>query len=459
MKITQKTRQQIRIQGITSTLLFMVIIGLLAWLSRQYQFELDWTATGRNTLSEATVTLLERIPGKVQITAFARSERQPLISELIKKYQKYKPDIELEFINPDLAPDKTRAMGITLDGELVIAYQDRSEHVQSPREVTITNTLQRLLRSGERKVLFITGHGERKPDGVANHDYNNFANTLKSKGIILERISLAETPTIPANTSMLVIASPLTDFLPGETKLIIDYLEQGGNLLWLQEPGTPLHGLEPLQKLLGIEFYNGTVVDPTTQLLGINDPSFSIMTSYPQHAITSDSNFMTIFPKAVAIKHDAVNNKWQADPFLVTVERSWSETGAMSGVIDFNAGSDIPGPLTIGLALSLQQDSEQGSVDKNNSKKKAQRIVLIGDGDFLSNTYLGNGGNQNLGYNIFNWLSHDDSFINIPSRNAPDRQLSLTELQAALLGLLFLIVIPLALLASGITIWMKRRKR
>jgi ABC-type uncharacterized transport system involved in gliding motility auxiliary subunit len=83
----------------------------------------------------------------------------------------------------------------------------------------------------------------------------------------------------------------------------------------------------------------------------------------------------------------------------------------------------------------------------------------MGDGDFLSNMFLGNVGNQDMGYNIFNWLSHDDTFIAIPSKTAGDVQLELSETNWALIGLFFFVGLPGGLLITGITIWWRRRKR
>lgn len=86
-------------------------------------------------------------------------------------------------------------------------------------------------------------------------------------------------------------------------------------------------------------------------------------------------------------------------------------------------------------------------------------MAVIGDGDFLSNTYLGNGGNLNLGINIINWLSRDDNLIAISATTAPDTQLNLSRNAALLIGFGFLFALPLALFAAGWMIWLKRRRR
>ncbi|MDH5572297.1 MAG: GldG family protein [Gammaproteobacteria bacterium] len=469
MKLDRHALVQLKIQNIIFLVLFLTVIGLLAWLSKTYNYEMDWTANKRNTLSEASIKLLSRMQEPLKITAFAtESELVPArkkIKELIGRYQRHKSDINLRFINPETEPELTRSQGITIDGELIVEYQSRSEHVQNVSEEVLTNTLQRLMRSSEQNIVFVTGHGERAPAGQANHDYGLFMKHLADKGIKAITLSLNENPSIPADTSVLVIAGPQIDYLPGEVNLINEYISKGGNLLWLHDPGA-LYGLQPVADKLGISFVEGMIVDPTTQVLGIADPSFALITEYAEHPVSNDFTFMTIYPRAAGITHTE-NTAWQAQAFLTTVERSWSET-ELKGVVTYDEGRDTAGPLTIGLALTPVADHEtedtkntQDTKDKKETKERTdkQRIIILGDGDFLSNAYLGNQGNKDMGYNIMNWLSHDDQFISIPSTTAPDTELTLEEMTWSILGILILVVLPLLLLASGIVIWLRRRKK
>ncbi|MDZ7661781.1 GldG family protein [Thiohalophilus sp.] len=458
MQVTPKSRLQIRLQNIFFVVLFLAIMTLLAWLSLHYKYESDWTASGRHTLSEATVTLLERMEGPVKILAFARSgnlvSTRRNIAEMIERYRQHKDDIHIRYINPETEPDMTREYDISVDGELVVTYNDRTEHVQDLSEAALTNTLQQLLRSGEKHIVFVAGHGERNPEGRANHDYGRFAQHLRDKGIKSSTLRLSDNPAIPADTAALVIAGPQLDYLPGEVEIIRDYVRNGGNMLWLHDPGK-LYGLQPLLQELGLDFVPGTIVDPSTQMLGINDPTFTVIADYSasSHPITRDFRFMTLFPRAAAIK-TLPDSRFKAEPFLQTVPRSWVETGKLDGVINYDEGEDTAGPLHIGVAVTPDTaDEEQTDHDA-----AGQRIAVLGDGDFLANAYLGNQGNQDLGYNIINWLSHDDAFIDIPSRTAPDTELTLDSLTWSILGLLFLFGLPLLLLGYGLYIWWQRRK-
>lgn len=462
MEITNKTKRELRIQSWIFIILFLAVMALLGWLSTRYNKELDWTATGRHTLSEASAKVLEKLDTPVTITSYASGgETSPTrmrVRELLKRYEKVSDKLQLEFVDPMTNPDRTRELGIRVDGELVVEYSGRSEHITSFTETELTNALQRLMRKGEREIIFITGHGERNPAGGANHDLSLLFDTLKGKGFKSRQLNLTETITVPETTAVLVIASPHSEYLDGEIEAIKKYLTAGGNLLWLQEPQSKAQ-LKPLAEYLNISFAEGVVVDLDIQLLGVNDPTI-MMGNYQPHAITENFNVLTLFPRVAGITYEQ-NDDWQVTPFLQSIERSWLETGELRGSIRFDEGKDSAGPITAGLAMTREiKSAANAAADKPaDDKGKTQRIVVMGDGDFMSNAYLGNQGNQQLGENIINWLSHDDSFIEIPSRTAPDAQLVVNETSMILLGTLYLLVIPLTLIGIGVIIWLRRRKR
>ena len=447
-----------RMQNIIFVVLLLVVIGLLGWVSKRHQTEFDLTWGNRNSLTEATVNALKPLNQTISITAFVREDNKAihdLIKELVARYHRHKTDIELKFQNPDLVPQLVREHGITVDGEILVGYGNRQETLQNVSEKTLTQLLVKLASSDKSYITFLSGHGERDLLGIANHDLGDFAKQLENKGFLLQNINLLKNPGIPTNTRILLIASPKTPLLPGEIQMIEDYLANGGNLLWLTEPNAN-DGLSALAAYFDIKRLAGQVVDATTQLFGISDPTFALVIDYPAHAISEQLHSQTLFPKATGLMRTEKSD-WLSTPILQTLPRSWTELGDINnsdGSIRFDQDKgERAGPITIGLALE-QQVTTQGQ-----SKPATQRAIVIGDGDFLSNTYLGNGQNLDLGSAIFQWLNHNDSFIDIGSVSAPDTQLQLSPGGAIGLLVFFLIIFPLGLLGVGTSIWIKRRRR
>ncbi|MEN8169924.1 MAG: Gldg family protein [Pseudomonadota bacterium] len=455
MEVSTKSRRQLRLQTWAFVVLFLTVIGLLGWLSTRYNHESDWTANSRHTLSEASTTLLQQLKGPVTLTSFTREDDLSGLRKrtkgLVTRYQRIKPDITLNFVNPDLEPERVRAEGITLDGELLLEYGGRRENLKAIGEQALTNALQRMMRSGERRVLFLSGHGERKFDGQANHDLGQWGRALTEQGFHFAAINLSVEPSIPDDSAVLVIANPQVALLPGELQLIQEYINNGGNLLWLSDPQEE-NGTSALADQLGLNFLPGTIVDPTGQMLGIEHPAFVVVPEYPAHPISEELTTLTLFPKAHAIEV-ADEKGWQALPLLNTLPRSWAELDKLEGSIGYEQGVERSGPLTIGMLLERKLGEGEGE------ETKLQRIAVMGDGDFLSNSYLGNGANQELGNRLLNWLSHDDSHITIAPRISPDTLLVITPTLSMLIGFSFLLVIPGLLIGSGVAIWWKRRKR
>ncbi len=454
MKIDKSLANRIKLQNLIFLVLFFSLIGLIGWLSTRYTTQMDWTANARKTLSEASVKILESMDGPINITAYTTENNilRGQISEFVEQYARYKSDLELSFVNPDLEPDTVQNLGIQVNGELIIEFDGRRENIRELTESAITNALQRLLRTEQHWIVFLSGHGERSPLDQKNHDLGQFGINLRNKGYKIHTHNPAANAELPDNTALLVIAGPRVDFLPGELDAIQRYLRRGGNLLWLRDPGDHA-STDSLADTLGIRFLPGVVVDAKSQSLGISDPSFAVIENYPDHPITEDFSSVTLFPIAGALVATE-NSPFNVSSILLSSRQSWTETGSIKGQIEFNAQTtEQQGPVTLGLALTrdLQQSAE-------NLTLQQQRIVVIADGDFLANTYLANGGNLNLGLKIVQWLTGDSRLISIPIKQAPDQTLQLSYSATAIIGLGFLIVLPLILICLGVFIWFKRRR-
>ena len=92
MRVTRKSRLRLRLENLVFYALLLGATGLLAFLSTRYHVQLDWTVSGRNTLSEASQALLGRLEGPVAITAYAREDEvlRGRVRDLVERYRTYR---------------------------------------------------------------------------------------------------------------------------------------------------------------------------------------------------------------------------------------------------------------------------------------------------------------------------------------------------------------------------------
>lgn len=464
MKLSNRSRLQLSIQKFIFLLLFISSIGMLAWISDRYSYQFDLTANKRHSLSTDSIDLLGVLGKEITVHAYTTDDvTKKAIQEIISRYQQVKSNFTLRLLNPDLDIDEVRRDGVVMNKPFafVIYYDERMEHIDSLSEQAISNALLRLNRRDNQQVTFISGHGERDIDGKDNRAYATIHQQLKEMGFNLQPINLLQ-QTIPDNTKLLVIAAPVHDYLEGEVTQIISFIDAGGNLLWLSDPGK-LYGLDKLASSIGLQLQPGLVIDNNPELrqtLNIENPAIIPVTEYFPHVITNTIRYNTLFPLVRGISpltnENTVNN-WQAEILFNSAGKSWTETSGLSEEMIFNASTgDIAGPITIAVALRRTPSSPE---ENSATPPRSQRIIVIGDSDFLSDTYIGAGANLNLGLNIFNWLIGDDDFISIESKASPDTRLELNDTQLMIIGFGFFLVIPMILLITGFRIWYLRKNR
>jgi ABC-type uncharacterized transport system involved in gliding motility auxiliary subunit len=449
MQAGRRLRLEVLVQNGLFVALLVAAVGLVAYLAREYRVEKDLTLSTRNTISPAAAEVLLRLKGPVKVVSYASPQDARLgnlrraTREFLASYQRAKPDIELEFVDPRADPKRAAAAGIRVNGEMVVEYNERSAHLTELSETAFVNLIMRLARSGERLALALEGHGERRLTGIANQDMGEFGSQLQAKGFKVAPLNLALAQEVPANASVLVIASPQTDLLPAEVAKIRAYVARGGNLLWLVD-AEPLRGLQPVAEALGLVLSPGVVIDP--EAAGVSrSPAMAVGAGYGRHPVTSGFRLQTLFPFARQIG-TIESAGWRATPLVDVAPRGWVETGRLDANIAFDKGRDVPGPVTVAVALERTVED------------RPQRVVVVGSGHFLSNTFLGSGGNLDLGMNIVNWLAGDDALIALQPRPTLDATLDFSRTALYSIALVFLIGVPLALALTGATVWWRRRR-
>jgi hypothetical protein len=435
-------RLWLRINGWLFIVLLLSVLGAAAWASSRLPHTWQWGGALARSLSAPSQRLLNSLEGEVSVHAFVQPGQllDRHVKELLGLYAAQTPKFRMTLVNPDARPDLVREYGIERAGELVLEYRGRRERVQVPTEAHVSAALERLLRGESQFIAFLSGRGERNLLGEANHDLGAFGEALQRKGYRLQPLSLARLSRIPDNTSLLVLTPPQADLLPGEQAVLMEYVARGGNVLWLSDPAE--HGrLAFLAEALGLHWRDGVLVDPNAATaLAVDDPRLALIDGFPPHAATAPLRAPVLLVQAAVL--DAPLQGWDVQPLL--------QGGVDQFVVErYRPGEAIDGAATAhGAVLAAALSRRVGD--------RLQRVVVAGDGDFLSNSYIGNGGNLPLGLNAVDWLTQSELFLDSFARPAPDQIVELGKWQTIGLAGGLLLVLPLGFLTLAGTRWWRR---
>jgi ABC-type uncharacterized transport system involved in gliding motility auxiliary subunit len=455
-----------------SSNMFLIIILVLAILVvtnfflARHHYRADFTAAKIHSLSDQSIKVLKNLKKDINIKCFFRDGNvsRPTMENLLKIYAYQSPKIKYEFIDPDKNPGLVKKYGITQDGTTVFECGDKENRITTTSEEDITNALIKITRAKKKIIYFLEGHGEDSIEDTADSGFSTAKSELEKLGYEVKKLSLALTENFPSDCSLLIIPGPKKSLLPAEFQALKNYINKGGRILFLVDPETS-SGLESFLANYGFKLVNDLVVDPVSRMLG-GDYFMPVVTEYPEHEITKNFRYATFFPLARSVEiGDTKPEGMTLTEIAKTSPNSWSERQLNQKEVSFDKDKDKAGPISIAVVgtLKITDSSSQKTGTQQETKEtsspstKEARLAVFGDSDFISNRYYNLSGNGNLFLNTVNWLTEEPDLISIQPKTQSPRTIQLTPGQGRSLMFISIILLPLAVLIAGLTIWLKRR--
>ena len=473
----------------TGVVLVLAIIVALNYVLARQNTRWDLTAAQQYSLSDQTQRVLEGLESPIRILVFAREPEFPRYRDRLDEYAYLSSQVTVDYVDVDRQPMLARQYEVQSYGTIVFDYEGRVERVVSDAEQDLTNGLITVIEGKQQTVYFLEGHGEKEHTGADRDGYSTVSGALGLDNFEVESLVLAQQSAVPEDATVVVVAGPQTDLLPGEVAALRVYLDRGGKLLVLIDPPSDSAAPEPegllgLLREWGIEPGTDVVVDASGmgQLLGA-DASVPVVANYPFHPITDRFNLLTAYPLARSVLGATESPAGRvAQSFLETSAQSWAEADIdelATGQVELNEeAGDRPGPVTIGMAVSApapsvepavtgtdadggEPDAEDDETDTEGDGTDATppetRLVVIGDSDFATNGVVGIQGNRDMFLNTVNWLAQQENLISIRAREPEDRRLTLTADQQRRLYWLSLLLVPGFVLGTGVYTWWRGR--
>ena len=465
-----KRQARFSTMSILSVIAVLVILVGVNYLVERRDKRWDLTASKSFTLSDQTIKVLNNLKAPVKIYVFDQPNGFQRFRDALTPYEFASKNVQIEYLDADRNPARVKELAVVNYGTVVLDQNGRRERVTSDREQDLTNALIKVTSARQNKAYFVQGHGEKDSVSTERGGYSNAVEVLKRDNYTVEKIVLAQASEMPADASVLIIAGPTSDYLPQEADAIKKYLRKGGKALFMLDPAIgegvrPATAIEGMLKEWGISMGHDVVLDVSGvgQMLG-TDASVPVAANYPPHPITKDFSLLTAFPLAQSVSGQAdANPNATVQNVIQTSERSWSESDVKSlaagGKVSLDeAAGDRKGPITIALTLAMDAPDAPAAATADSALPKPQmRVVVVGDSDFGSNAAVGVQGNSDLFVNMNNWLTQQEDLISIHPRDEGDRRLTLNAAQQRNITLISLLLLPGAILGTGIYTWWQRR--
>jgi ABC-type uncharacterized transport system involved in gliding motility auxiliary subunit len=453
-------------EGSLLTLLSLIFVAILVGINligQRFPWRLDLTAGQRYSISGQSQKIAKRFKQEVWIRAFFQ-EGNPTRKKaqfLFEIYGSTNPLIHFQFIDPDRQPALAQQYGVRNYGALILESGGKTQSVAVADEEGLTNGLWRLMQTQPKKVVFVTGHGEKGLQDSQGNGYSLARGILEKENYRAEEVNLLANNGIPKETACLVIADPKKSLFPQEIEDLNKYVQNGGRVILMLEPYQD-GGLKEWLGTMGLTLQNDIIIDKASRLFG-GDYLIPMAGSYGQNPITDKFTVTAFFPTARSLAlSSSPPAGFSYDILVRSSSQSWGETdrGKLEkGEAVFDAGRDLKGPLNLAVLISVSSQAQRSGQPSNHKDKTPQgKVAVFGDSDFADNRYFNVSGNGDLFLNTVNYLTEAEALIAIRPAKSPVRPLSLSSSQALALFLIPVVLMPILIIGAGFLVWKSRRK-
>lgn len=484
----QKNKGRLRSVGV------VMAVGLIGFVIASPKHTLYWDLSSdkKYSLSESTEALMTSLDSPITVSTYANlsfsghrdvSGRGPKAYRYeLERYSQFWPDYTLNYYLYYTKPSPNRmspSMASLTDAEFKAAMLDRFQvseddliapstlaealdvqrfgdgmsrvfeynertmvmpdgfkpRIRSLAEEVDYAALFTILKEGQKSVFVANGNGERGIDPASYRGWQRYLTSHRHRSSLYwagfePQAKPLATLTADQAPDLLVIADPTTPYSDEALAKVKAYIDHGGNLIIASEPNNV--AIQPILSLLKVRQKAGLLVSSHRILNadeGVIDsqswlplPNVSRMRPVPhlQTAAAFDTDWVSDF---------TVEPLWQSN-----ANQSWLDTAGLNALekAEFQPEQgDQKGEQTVALALT------------RSVKEKAQKILVLGDADFLSNqTYHAETASETTGGKVVSWLTDGQYPMEITYAPTTDRTYTVTRSILNLLVWVFWVIVP-----------------
>ena len=469
---------------LTICVLIAVILvdAVVILLTDRFNLRLDLTSTSAYTLSEDCKEIIDSVDEPINIyvlndeNSFIRpngSSKDRYYTQantMIKLIAAENDNINLQYVNLAKNPNfsSNYSQYELADNYVIVESEDRVSVLETIDLFNTTSTYEYTVNISSSKaeqaitgaILTVTSDDFTKITVLSGHDEytcDPLTSILINNNYELSTTNIVSSDSIDNDISMAILCGPQTDYTQAELDKLEAWLynngEYGHTLMYFADATQPeLPNLESFLTEWGIKVEKGTIFEGDSSLR-ISDVFYAVNT-FANNQYTEGSvnkNLMPTLPYCRPLSQVETSSNIKVTKLIYFSEQS----GIYSGSI--NSGSFDESDITFSSYLDgMMLASSSVTVD---GESRSSNVVVCGTVNFINEDLLSNGdvGNENFIMDLVSTLTDRGDGVYISSKKVGNGYLNITSTNQNMLGILFLVVVPAAVLICGVVVFLRRR--
>ncbi|MGI5966181.1 GldG family protein [Anaerotruncus rubiinfantis] len=465
--------------GILSSAITLIVVACLILINvvaivatEKYPVKLDLTSSKVFQLSQESVDYLGGLDKTIDVTVmnsesnFGNSgEYYVQALAVLKQYAQYSKNIHIKYVdilaNPTYAaqyPD----LGLQVN-DILVQCGDNIQKLtandifnveqnwyggsitSSNAEQAMTSAIMNVASDEKVKAVILSGHEES--------DSGAFQELLAKNGYDVSSASLL-TDELPSDAAILMMVAPSRDIMEEEAKKLDAFMENGGaygkNFLYFASTRQgSLPNLEAWLAKWGIKVGDGSVIETNPNRVISQNPFFGIADFTDTTLTGMMSN--TKIPMTVPFSRPMELLFSESMGYKTKTLLSYAQSAGIAPV-DAQSMDEITTsgqPIPVAVMSTYTKDAAKSN------------LLVFGTELVLTNSLLQSGSLSNADYllSAVNTLTERENVISIAPKVLGGGNIVITQAEILIYAALLMIVLPLAVLIVGISIWLRRRRR
>ena len=485
-KFIETIKKKWLINGTKTFLLVVIIlaffIGVSVLMQKLNLTPIDLTEDKLFTLTEESKDKVKDIDKDINIYFVGYSDDDSTL-DLAKQYSKVNDKIKVEAVKAEDRPDLVQKYGIETSSEgIIVEAGSRYKVLASSDLYTYDTTTYESVNVAEEKLTAAirSVSVDEMPKVYFLNGYSSFTLTsgmqylnmyLQNEVNEVETLDILSTGKVPDDCTTLVIASPNKDFDDVATTAITDYINKGGNILWLNAAVAKQVDLPNANKILALygvqPFEIGIIRETDSSKMVSNSPDL-IMPEI-QYADATNKLYNSegvIFINAtkinVASDDELTSLSTTKTELIKTSENAYFRTNFENNA---DAAQDGESKGTFLVGAQFDKTITEAN-DENDTKEVKSKLIIYGENYFVSDYQLTQSTqtpmiayrqNKDLVLNSIAYLSDREEDITVRKSTGSVTYTATEQENRVILAIIT--AVPLLIIAAGIIVWANRRRK